>query len=106
MTVTTILFLTTPDAARASDVAMSFSPEQIGSGRELYDAYCARCHGAGMVEPGESFFDLRTFPSDQRSRFFDSVSNGKNSMPPWRSILSEADIANLFAYVASGGGSP
>ena len=53
MTVTTILFLTTPDAARASDVAMSFSPEQIGSGRELYDAYCARCHGAGMVEPGE-----------------------------------------------------
>lgn len=31
-----------------------------------------------------------------------SVSNGKNSMPPWKSVLSQEQIGNLFAYVVAG----
>ena len=55
-----------------------------------------------MVEIGGSFFDLRTFPPKQRTRFLTSVSNGKNSMPPWRGMLSPEDIGNLWAYVVAG----
>lgn len=51
---------------------------------------------------GVGVFDLRAFPLDQRSRFFNSVSNGKNNMPPWRSLLSQEEIGFLFAYVAAG----
>jgi mono/diheme cytochrome c family protein len=88
-------------AALAQD-APSFTPEQIQSGAKLYSANCAVCHGPKMVEPGGGFFDLRTFPPAQRSRFFNSVSNGKNSMPPWKSVLSQEQIGELFAYVVAG----
>lgn len=79
-----------------------FTPEQIEAGAKIYAANCAVCHGPSMVEPGGGFFDLRTFPANQRSRFINSVSNGKNSMPPWKSVLSQQDIAHLFAYVVAG----
>jgi mono/diheme cytochrome c family protein len=82
--------------------APSFTPEQIQAGAKLYSANCAVCHGPKMVEPGGGFFDLRTFPPAQRSRFFNSVSNGKNSMPPWKSVLSQEQIGELFAYVVAG----
>lgn len=82
--------------------ADSFTPEQIAKGTKLYANNCAVCHGANMVETSGGFFDLRTFPPAQRSRFMNSVSNGKNSMPPWKSLLSQDDIGNLFAYVVAG----
>ena len=55
-----------------------------------------------MVDAGGGFFDLRTFPPAQRSRFMTSVSNGKNSMPPWKSVMTQEQIADLFAYVVAG----
>ena len=81
----------------------SFPPEQIAAGAKLYENNCAVCHGPKMVEPGGGgFFDLRTFPPEQRARFINSVSNGKNSMPPWKSLLSQDEIGQLFAYVVAG----
>lgn len=86
----------------AQEVPTTFPPEQILAGAKLYSANCAVCHGARMVEEGGGFFDLRTFPPVQRSRFMHSVSNGKNSMPPWKSVLSQDEIGSLFAYVIAG----
>jgi mono/diheme cytochrome c family protein len=80
----------------------TFPQEQIVAGARLYADHCAVCHGTKMVDQGGGFFDLRTFPPAQRSRFFNSVSNGKNSMPPWRSLLTQEQIASLFAYVVAG----
>ena len=48
------------------------------------------------------FFDLKTFPIDQRSRFINSVTNGKNAMPPWRGQLLREEIEALWAYVVAG----
>jgi mono/diheme cytochrome c family protein len=80
----------------------SFTPAQIAAGAELYEANCAMCHGEHMVDPGGGFFDLRTFPPEQKARFVNSVSNGKNNMPPWRGVLKPEDIDSLFAYVVAG----
>ena len=55
-----------------------------------------------MSDP-QGAFDLRTFPSDQKSRFVNSVTNGKNSMPPWGGLFSTDDIEALWAYVMAGG---
>src|SRR4051812_20112483 len=79
----------------------SFSPEQIQGGSKTYETTCAPCHGVHMADP-EGAFDLRKFPRDQKERFVRSVSNGKNSMPPWRGLLSPGDIDNLWAYVVAG----
>lgn len=78
----------------------SFSPEQIGKGAETFAVFCTPCHGERMSNP--EFFDLKTFPIDQRSRFINSVTNGKNAMPPWRGQLLREEIEALWAYVVAG----
>lgn len=91
-------------AVRAQPAAepTTFEAAQVARGAKLYAQHCAVCHGPKMVEDSGGFFDLRTFPHGQRSRFVNSVSNGKNGMPPWKSLLSADDIGDLWAYVVTG----
>ena len=79
----------------------SFSPEQIQAGAKTYATNCAPCHGVRMADP-EGAFDLRKFPRDQHERFVRSVTNGKNSMPPWGGMLSQEQVEQLWAYVVAG----
>jgi mono/diheme cytochrome c family protein len=73
-------------------------------GREVYDDFCATCHGRDMVNPGGVTFDLRKFPKDDFERFRNAVVNGKPpAMPPWRDKVSDDDVKLLWAYVRSGG---
>ncbi len=60
-----------------AEEAQSFSKDQIATGAELYAVNCSPCHGARMQEPGAAF-NLRKFPPDQRERFVNSVTRGKN----------------------------
>jgi mono/diheme cytochrome c family protein len=79
---------------------------EFDQGAELFAAICSHCHGPRMVNPGTVSFDLRKFPHDDQSRFVNSVSNGKNNMPPWKDVLKPDEIAALWAYVRSGGKEP
>ena len=54
------------------------------------------------MKGGEAPVKLLEFPRDQRERFIASVTNGKNSMPPWRGLLAPEEIAALWAYVLAG----
>lgn len=81
--------------------SQNFTPEQIKAGAALFDRNCAPCHGSHMADP-ESAFDLRTFPHDQHSRFVESVTKGKNNMPPWGGMLKPEDIEALWSYVVAG----
>ena len=80
-----------------------FTPDRIQKGRTMYKQLCLRCHGPEMVG-GNNAFDLRMFPLHDRDRFFNSVTNGKRAMPPWKGILTDEDIAFLWSYVGSRGG--
>jgi mono/diheme cytochrome c family protein len=79
----------------------SFAPEQIRLGAEIFSRNCSPCHGPRMQEP-EGAFDLRTFPPDQHTRFVNSVSRGKNAMPPWADLMKPEEIEALWAYVVAG----
>jgi cytochrome c55X len=97
LAMTTLLACLIPLAARAAD-------GDVDQGRDTYQELCAACHGPDMVNPGGLSFDLRKFPRDDLNRFKASVLNGKGSaMPAWSGRLSDEDIANLWAYVKSGG---
>ena len=87
--------------AQKSAAQESFAPEQIRFGAELFSRNCSPCHGPHMQEP-EGAFDLRTFPPDQHARFINSVSRGKNAMPPWSDLLKPDEIEALWAYVVAG----
>lgn len=77
------------------------APTTIELGRALYAHNCSHCHGPGMINAGTVIPDLRVFPDDQ-TRFVTTVKEGKNNrMPPWSQILTDDQIADLWAYVAS-----
>ena len=102
VTVLGFLLMTAGASAYAQDGgAKSFSPEQVKRGAGLYARNCAACHGVRMNGP-EWAIDLHTFPRDDPARFVDSVTNGKNTMPPWGDVLSPEDIGALWAYVVAG----
>lgn len=82
------------------------SPAEFAKGENLFQSICAHCHGPHMVNPGTVSFDLRRFPHDERERFFNSVRNGKNNMPPWKDMLKPDEIEAIWAYVRSGGKAP
>jgi len=46
-------------------------------------------------------FDLRKFPHDQRERFVNAVTRGKNQMPAWGDLLKPEEVEALWAYVIS-----
>jgi mono/diheme cytochrome c family protein len=90
-------------AAATGEVSAAADPEVLyKQGKTSFRKRCARCHGVNMVNPGVGVFDLRTFPLDDKARFIDSVSNGRNAMPAWKAVLKPADIDALWVYVSAG----
>ena len=87
--------------ATAAAQDQSFPPQQIATGANIFARNCSPCHGPRMQDP-ESAFDLRKFPPNQHDRFVNSVTHGKNQMPPWGDILKPQDIEALWAYVVAG----
>jgi mono/diheme cytochrome c family protein len=85
----------------AAQDTQPFPKLQIDKGAETFSTFCSPCHGPHMEYPGGSF-DLRTFPPDQRGRFVNSVTKGKNNMPPWGDLFQDEDIEALWAYVMAG----
>src|SRR6185295_18825103 len=75
-----------------------FPAEKISQGAAIYAQNCAPCHGPRMRDP-EAAFDLRKFPPDQKGRFMQSVTKGKNAMPPWGDLFKQDDFEALWAYV-------
>jgi mono/diheme cytochrome c family protein len=74
---------------------------KIELGKAIFAERCSHCHGFNMVNAGTITPDLRKFPDD-RQRFVTTVKQGKNNrMPPWGDVLSDDEIANLWAYVSS-----
>jgi mono/diheme cytochrome c family protein len=88
-------------AAAQDTQSLNFRPEQIKKGSEIFAQNCEPCHGPRMADP-QGAFDLRTFPVNEHSRFVNSVTKGKNNMPPWGDLFETADIEALWAYVVAG----
>src|SRR3954469_8503988 len=70
---------------------------EIDHGKSTYASKCSHCHGPNLMTSGTITPDLRAFPDD-KTRFVTTVKNGKNNkMPPWADILSDDEIADLWA---------
>jgi mono/diheme cytochrome c family protein len=86
----TIIAIAVSTAARAQDL--------VAEGAATFENFCARCHG-DQLSGGEGTYDLRKLRAEERPRFTNSVTNGKNAMPPWRGVLKDADLDALWAYI-------
>lgn len=84
--------------AAAQQRAEAQDEAKIAAGEKVYAMYCATCHGDNLVNTGQTF-DVRRLRADERLRFENSVHNGKNQMPPWRGVLSDEQIDELWHYI-------
>ena len=78
--------------------ALGQDEKQVEAGEAVYNDYCQTCHGANLVNSGQTF-DLRKLRKDERPRFENSVTNGKNQMPPWKGVLDSEQLDALWAYI-------
>jgi len=90
-------------AVLLSSMPMSWAQDQgdqakIAAGENVYNTNCAICHGDNLVNTGQTF-DLRRLKADERPRFDNSVRNGKNQMPPWKGVLSDTEIDQLWHFI-------
>jgi len=90
----------TPTAGTQQPAAGA-GPGQVDKGKTTYAENCSHCHGPNMVNPGTITPDLREFPDD-KALFFNTVKHGRNGkMPLWGDLLSDQQIADIWAYVSS-----
>ena len=88
-------------AATVSSMPAALAQEdqaKIAAGEAVYNTNCAICHGDNLVNTGQTF-DLRKLKANERPRFDYSVRNGKNQMPPWKGVLSDEEIDQLWHYI-------
>jgi mono/diheme cytochrome c family protein len=74
------------------------SAPQVEAGESVYNNNCQNCHGDRLVNTGQTF-DLRRLTAGDRARFDNSVRNGKNQRPPWKDVLSDEEIDQVWSYV-------
>ena len=73
---------------------------KIEAGETVYSTYCAPCHGDQLVSTGQ-FPNLRRLTPADRAKFDSTVRDGRNQMPPWRGVLSDEQIDQIWAYIRS-----
>jgi mono/diheme cytochrome c family protein len=71
---------------------------KIEAGENVYNTNCQICHGEQLVSTGQTF-DLRRLKDNDRPRFDNSVRNGKNQMPPWKGVLTDEEIDQVWNYI-------
>jgi mono/diheme cytochrome c family protein len=71
---------------------------RIEAGENVFNNNCAVCHGDQLVSTGQTF-DLRRLKDTDRARFDNSVRNGKNQMPPWKGVLTDEEIDQVWHYI-------
>ncbi len=76
----------------------------LNKAKRVYKDFCSHCHGIDMKNAGNSSYDLRKFPKDQKDRFYTSVNKGKGDMPAWGDVLLPEELDLLWDYVVSRGG--
>jgi mono/diheme cytochrome c family protein len=96
--VVAIAWMTIP--ATAQQQAAVSDQALVDPGKTAYAQKCSHCHGPNMVNSGTVTPDLRAFPDDE-ARFIATVKQGKNNMPPWKDILSDQEITEIWAFVSS-----
>jgi cbb3-type cytochrome c oxidase subunit III len=77
------------------------------AGKSIYAANCATCHGPdGKGASTGRAMGVKDLHSPEVVKMTDAqikqtIANGKGNMPPWKTQLSQAQIAEVAAFVRS-----
>ena len=93
-------------AAAAASAAAAGPAPSVAAGRRAYTSYCVRCHGINLVVGSSAFYDLRSFPANDKARFLRSVNKGVRAMPAWEGIVKPDELESIWLYIGSVNGWP
>jgi mono/diheme cytochrome c family protein len=85
-------------AAAAGAQNATADNRKVEAGETVYNTYCAVCHGDGLVSTGQ-FPNLRRLTANDRAKFDTTVRNGRNQMPPWKDVLSNTEIDEVWSFI-------
>jgi cytochrome c oxidase subunit 2 len=88
-------------AALADDPNKTWTIDEMKArGEKVYGANCVACHQAtGKGVPGAfPALDGSKVVNGPKGEQINVVLNGRNAMPPWKSVLSDTDIAAVITY--------
>jgi len=72
----------------------------VENGREVYAEHCAQCHGERLTATGAGP-DLKLLRADRQAHFDQMVRDGKGQMPAFAGMITDEEIAQIWAYVRS-----
>jgi len=75
---------------------------KIEAGENVYNTNCAICHGDQLKSSGQ-FPNLRRLTVNDREKFDTTVRNGRNQMPPWKDVVSDVQLDQLWSYIRANG---
>ena len=78
----------------------AWAQDDAKAGAEVYETNCSPCHGERLANSG-GMPDLRKLKAGDKARFETMVNEGKDQMPSWSGILSDEEIAQIWAYIRS-----
>jgi mono/diheme cytochrome c family protein len=84
------------DPSAMAKVAAAEQNEEI-DGEKIYKQYCVACHGLYGDMGASGAFNLRTSELNVEERV-QVITNGRNAMTPFKSLLSEEKIQAVAKY--------
>jgi mono/diheme cytochrome c family protein len=85
-----------PDPARGAN------PPDLASGQEIFEEYCAACHGYDgirIIPQAPNFSDGESLEQDA-ALLLTSIRDGKGEiMPLWSNDLSDQQMLDVLAYI-------
>lgn len=92
-----------------SSIATNASAMDLSKGETNYKTLCISCHGdkghgdgiAGkaLSEAPSNIYEGLTSWFETEGELIDTVLNGNEGMPAWKSVLNEKDVKDIFAYI-------
>lgn len=81
--------------------------DSLARGKQLFQQYCARCHGKQARGDGALAKNLKTRPTNLVQRaghhsdgdFAWKIANGRGDMPPFKNQLTENQIWDLVNFI-------
>jgi cytochrome c55X len=92
--------------AQPSGTAPDSAPLLPGSGEGLFTRNCGGCHGYDLAGgSGPSLFADTLLSKRTDDMLLYTIRNGRpgTRMPPWKALLSDAQIGLIIAYARSAG---
>ena len=100
-----------PEAARNKN-PVAVTPESVAAGKQVYQRYCATCHGlnaeggsgSDISPPAPDLTDSEWKRGSTDGEIFDVIKNGVPpdlNMEPWGDRITDTNIWNVVNYVRS-----